>query len=126
MSENEKAEPTKPYIVRDANGVEYLIPTYPATFRALMDDKDTIRDMLNSILELDRDHEIVDLTYEFEKYIDVFMPGDELMKLDVWVTTKDKRFMDIELQNRQNPFRCFRKINILLLTCSSLRSSTRA
>lgn len=105
MSENEKkAETTKPYIVRDANGVEYLIPTYPATFRALMDDKDTIRDLLNSLLELDRDHEIVDLTYEFEKYIDVFMPGDEPMKLDVWVTTKDKRFMDIELQNRQNPF----------------------
>ena len=105
MSENEKnAEPAKPYIVRDANGVEYLIPTYPATFRALMDDKDTIRDMLNSILELDHDHEIIDLTYEFEKYIDVFMPGDEPMKLDVWVTTKDNRFMDIELQNRQNPF----------------------
>ena len=105
MSENGKnAETTKPYIVKDANGVEYLIPTYPATFRALMDDKDTIRDLLNSLLELDRDHEIVDLTYEFEKYIDVFMPGDEPMKLDVWVKTKDNRFMDIELQNRQNPF----------------------
>ena len=63
MSENGKnAETTKPYIVKDANGVEYLIPTYPATFRALMDDKDTIRDLLNSLLELDRDHEIVDLT----------------------------------------------------------------
>ena len=95
---------TKPYIVKNAAGEEFLLPTYPQTFRALMDDKETIRDFLNSILELDRDHEIVDLTYEFEKYIDVFMPGDKPMKLDVWVTTRDKRFVNIELQNRQHPF----------------------
>ena len=44
---------TKPYIVKNADGVEYLLPYYPATFRALLDDKDTIRDLLNSILELD-------------------------------------------------------------------------
>ena len=95
---------TKPYIVRDAAGVEYLLPTYPETFRALMDDKETIRDVLNSLLELDRDHEIVDLGYEFEKYIDVFMPGDEPMRLDVWVMTRDNRFANIELQNRRHPF----------------------
>ena len=77
---------TKPYIVKNADGVEYLLPYYPATFRALLDDKDTIRDLLNSILELDRDHEIVDLSYAFEKYIDVFMPGDEPMRLDVFAT----------------------------------------
>ena len=95
---------TKPYIVKNADGVEYLLPYYPATFRALLDDKDTIRDLLNSILELDRDHEIVDLSYAFEKYIDVFMPGDEPMRLDVWVATRDNRFMNIELQNREHPF----------------------
>ena len=95
---------TKPYIVKNADGVEYLLPYYPATFRALLDDKDTIRDLLNSILELDRDHEIVDLSYAFEKYIDVFMPGDEPMRLDVWVSTRDNRFMNIELQNREHPF----------------------
>ena len=94
----------KPYIVKDAAGVEYLLPTYPETFRALMDDKETIRDVLNSLLELDNDHEIVDLGYEFEKYIDVFMPGDEPMRLDVWVMTKDNRFANIELQNRRHPF----------------------
>ena len=95
---------TKPYIVKNAAGEEFLLPTYPQTFRTLMDDKETIRDLLNSILELDHDHEIVDLTYEFEKYIDVFMPGDKPMKLDVWVATRDKRFVNIELQNRQHPF----------------------
>ena len=73
---NENNTTTKPYIVKNADGVEYLLPYYPATFRALLDDKDTIRDLLNSILELDRDHEIVDLSYAFEKYIDVFMPCD--------------------------------------------------
>lgn len=94
----------KSYIVKNADGVEFLLPTYPPTFRALMDDKETIRDVLNSLLELDSEHEIVDLDYEFEKYIDVFMPGDEPMKLDVWVTMKDGRFANIELQNRRHPF----------------------
>ena len=100
---NENNTTTKPYIVKNADGVEYLLPYYPATFRALLDDKDTIRDLLNSILELDHDHEIVDLSYAFEKYIDVFMPGDEPMRLDVWVATRDNRFMNIELQNREHP-----------------------
>lgn len=94
----------KPYIVRNAAGEEFLLPTYPETFRALMDDKELIRDFLNSILELDYKHEITDLSYEFEKYIDVFMPGDKPMKLDVWVKTRDNRFINIELQNRQHPF----------------------
>ena len=101
---NDNNTTTKPYIVKNADGVEYLLPYYPATFRALLDDKDTIRDLLNSILELDHDHEIVDLSYAFEKYIDVFMPGDEPMRLDVWVATRDNRFMNIELQNREHPF----------------------
>ncbi len=104
MANENKSLLTKPYIVKNADGVEYLLPYYPATFRALLDDKDTIRDLLNSILELDHDHEIVDLSYAFEKYIDVFMPGDEPMRLDVWVATRDSRFMNIELQNREHPF----------------------
>ena len=65
---NENNTTSKPYIVKNADGVEYLLPYYPATFRALLDDKDTIRDLLNSILELDHDHEIIDLSYAFEKY----------------------------------------------------------
>ena len=101
---NENNTTTKPYIVKNADGVEYLLPYYPATFRALLDDKDTIRDLLNSILELDHDHEIIDLSYAFEKYIDFFMPGDEPLRLDVWVETRDNRFMNIELQNRKHPF----------------------
>ena len=38
---NENNTTTKPYIVKNADGVEYLLPYYPATFRALLDDKDT-------------------------------------------------------------------------------------
>ena len=37
---NENNTTTKPYIVKNADGVEYLLPYYPATFRALLDDKD--------------------------------------------------------------------------------------
>lgn len=94
----------KSYIVKNADGVEYLLPPYPETFRALMDDKETVRDVFNSLLELNHNHEIVKLNYEFEKYIDVFMPGDEPMRLDVWVSTRDNQFANIELQNRRHPF----------------------
>ncbi|MBR4398544.1 MAG: PD-(D/E)XK nuclease family transposase [Fibrobacter sp.] len=69
-----------------------------------MDDKDTIRDVLNSLLQLDRDHEIVDLEYEFEKPIDIFMPENDPARLDVWVHTRDNRYLNIEMQNKVHSF----------------------
>ena len=69
-----------------------------------MDDKDTIRDVLNSLLQLDHDHEITDLEYEFEKPIDIFMPEDDPSRLDVWVSTRDNRYLNIELQNKVHSF----------------------
>ena len=101
---NTTSEKKAYYIVTNAQGEEFLLPYYSETFRVLMDDKDTIRDILNCLLGLDRDHEIIDLDYEFEKPIDVFMPEDDSARLDVWVTTKDHRYFNIELQNRSHPF----------------------
>lgn len=92
------------YIVEDEKGEKFLLPYYAETFRVLMDDKDTIRDVLNSVLGLDRDHEIIDLSYEFEKPIDVFMPEDDPVRLDVWVSTRDKRYFNIEMQNWSHSF----------------------
>ena len=45
------------YIVENAQGEKFLLPYFAETFRVLMDDKETIRDILNSLLGLDRDHE---------------------------------------------------------------------
>ena len=105
MTENNTTSEKKAYyIVTNAQGEEFLLPYYSETFRVLMDDKDTIRDMLNCLLGLDRDHEIIDLDYEFEKPIDVFMPEDDSARLDVWVTTRDNRYFNIEMQNRSHPF----------------------
>ena len=95
---------TKRYIVRNEQGEEFLLPNYSETFRILMDDKDTIRDVLNSLLQLDHDHEITDLEYEFEKPIDIFMPEDDPARLDVWVSTRDNRYLNIELQNKVHSF----------------------
>ena len=103
MSENTNHS-TKNYIVTNEQGEEFLLPKYAATFRILMDDKDTIRDVLNSLLQLDRDHEIVDLEYEFEKPIDIFMPENDPARLDVWVHTRDNRYMNIEMQNKVHAF----------------------
>lgn len=92
------------YIVENAHGEKFLLPYFAETFRVLMDDKDTIRDMLNSLLGLDQDHEITDLSYEFEKPIDIFMPEDDPARLDVWVSTKDNRYFNIEMQNWGHSF----------------------
>ena len=46
---NENNTTTKPYIVKNADGVEYLLPYYPATFRALLDDKNTVQQVSNRI-----------------------------------------------------------------------------
>ena len=74
---NNANQSTKKYIVRNEQGEEFLLPKYAAIFRILMDDKDTIRDVLNSLLQLDPDRGIVDLEYEFEKPIDIFMPEND-------------------------------------------------
>ena len=103
MSENTNHS-TKKYIVTNEQGEEFLLPKYAATFRILMDDKDTIRDVLNSLLQLDHDHEIIDLEYEFEKPIDIFMPENDPARLDVWVHTRDNRYLNIEMQNKRQPF----------------------
>ena len=92
------------YIVENAKGEKFLLPYYAETFRVLMDDKDTIRDLLNSVLGFDLNHEIVDLSYEFEKPIDVFMPEDDPARLDVWVSTKDNRYFNVEMQNWGHSF----------------------
>lgn len=100
----EKPKPTPYYIVRDEKGEEFLLPKFEATFRILMDNKDTIRDVLNSVLELDGSREITDLKYEFEKPLDIFMPEKNPSRLDVWVSTKDKRYINVEMQNCTHSF----------------------
>ena len=102
MSNN--AKQSKKYIVTNERGEEFLLPKYAATFRILMDDKETIRDVLNSLLQLDHEHEITELEYEFEKPIDIFMPENDPARLDVWVHTRDKRVMNVEMQNKVHAF----------------------
>lgn len=104
MTENNTQSKKDFYIVTNADGEQFLHPKYADTFRILMDDKDTIRDVLNSVLDLDDYHEIIDLKYEFEKPIDIFMPEKNPSRLDVWVSTKDNQFINVEMQNCTHSF----------------------
>ncbi len=46
MTENNTTSEKKAYyIVTNAQGEQFLLPYYSETFRVLMDDKDTIRDI---------------------------------------------------------------------------------
>jgi len=104
MPEENVSHSTKKYIVTNERGEEFLLPKYAATFRILMDDKETIRDVLNSLLQLDHEREITELEYEFEKPIDIFMPENDPARLDVWVHTRDNRYLNIEMQNKVHSF----------------------
>ena len=104
MPEENASRPSKKYIVTNDRGEEFLLPKYAATFRILMDDKETIRDVLNSLLQLDHEREITELEYEFEKPIDIFMPENDPARLDVWVHTRDNRYLNIEMQNKVHSF----------------------
>ena len=104
MPEENASRQTRKYIVTNERGEEFLLPKYAATFRILMDDKDTIRDVLNSLLQLDHEREITELEYEFEKPIDIFMPENDPARLDVWVHTRDNRYLNIEMQNKVHSF----------------------
>ena len=84
MPEENASQPTRKYIVTNERGEEFLLPKYAATFRILMDDKDTIRDVLNSLLQLDHECEITELEYE-----------NDPARLDVWVHTRDNRYLNI-------------------------------
>ncbi len=104
MPKENVSQSTKKYIVTNERGEEFLLPKYAATFRILMDDKETIRDVLNSLLQLDHEREITELEYEFEKPIDIFMPENDPARLDVWVHTRDNRYLNIEMQNKVHSF----------------------
>lgn len=104
MPEENASRQTRKYIVTNERGEEFLLPKYAATFRILMDDKETIRDVLNSLLQLDHEREITELEYEFEKPIDIFMPENDPARLDVWVHTRDNRYLNIEMQNKVHSF----------------------
>ena len=66
MPEENVNQSTKKYIVTNEQGEDFLLPKYAATFRILMDDKETIRDVLNSLLQLDHEREITELEYEIK------------------------------------------------------------
>lgn len=79
---NEINQPTKSYIVKNEQGEEFLLPNYSATFRILMDDKETIRDVLNSVLQLEHKREITDLNYEFDELpetVSVWLCNDPIL-----------------------------------------------
>lgn len=98
MPEENVNQSTKKYIVTNEQGEEFLLPKYAATFRILMDDKETIRDVLNSLLQLDHEREITELEYEIKsanalpisrknRYIIVDLPN--FVKLRKGVKTRE-------------------------------------
>ena len=98
MPEENVNQSTKKYIVTNEQGEEFLLPKYAATFRILMDDKETIRDVLNSLLQLDHEREITELEYEIQsgnalpisrknRYIIVDLPN--FVKLRKGVKTRE-------------------------------------
>ena len=85
-------------------GKAYLDPIYNPAFQALFDDKITLLDFLNSILHLEGARQIENLEYSIEKPLRFRTPEAKEIKFDIHAITKDKRFVDVEIQKAMHPF----------------------
>ena len=85
-------------------GRKYLDPVYNPAFQALLDDKVTLTDFLNSILHLEGKRQIDTLDYKIENPLRFRTPELKEIKFDIHAVTKDRRFVDVEIQKAMHPF----------------------
>ncbi|MCQ2055744.1 MAG: Rpn family recombination-promoting nuclease/putative transposase [Fibrobacter sp.] len=85
-------------------GKMYLDPTYDPAFYALLDDEETLKDFLNSILHLNESNEIVSMDYTFNQPLTFRTPEAKEIKFDIHAWTKDRRCLDIEIQRASHQF----------------------
>lgn len=85
-------------------GQMYLDPTYDPAFKALFDNEDALKDFLDGVLGLEGEHEIKTLRFNFDKALIFRVPHEKKVVFDIFATTGDNRFFNIEMQRLENNF----------------------
>lgn len=101
MPTNKKTQRVIPEILE---GKTYLDPKYDPAFRALFEREDALIDFLNGLLHLEKEKQIEHLEYTFADTLRFRTPEPKAVIFDIRATTKDHRFLDIEMQRATHSF----------------------
>ena len=85
-------------------GKVYLDPTYDPAFKELFDSEDALKDFLDGVLELEGDDKIKNLRFKFEEHLVFRVPDRKRVIFDIFATTGNGRFLNIEMQRLESEF----------------------
>jgi len=85
-------------------GQMYLDPTYDPAFKALFDSEEALKDFLDGVLGLEGERKIKTLRFNFDKALVFRVPHEKKVVFDIFATTGDNRFFNIEMQRLENNF----------------------
>ena len=85
-------------------GKVYLDPTYDPAFKELFDSEEALKDFLDGILELEGDDKIKNLRFKFEEHLVFRVPDRKRVIFDIFATTGNGRFLNIEMQRLESEF----------------------
>ena len=103
MNSNRKVVRNRPIPEQFANRV-YLDPTYDPAFKAFFDSEDALKDFLDGVLGLDGDNRIKTLRFTFDKTVLFHVPQRSKVVFDIFATTGNGRFLNVEMQRLENDF----------------------
>lgn len=82
----------------------YLDPRYDTAFKLLFASETALKDFLDAALGLEGNDKIENITYTVDETINFQTPRTKKIILDIFATTKNKRFFDIEMQKEEHDF----------------------
>ena len=85
-------------------GQMYLDPTYDPAFKALFDSEEALKDFLDGVLGLEGDGKIKTLRFNFDNALVFRVPHEKKVVFDIFATTGNNRFFNIEMQRLENNF----------------------
>lgn len=85
-------------------GQMYLDPTYDPAFKALFDSEDALKDFLDGVLGLEGENKIKTLRFNFDKALIFRVPQEKKVVFDIFATTNNNRFFNIEMQRLESNF----------------------
>ena len=100
MAKNEKMSEIREFF----SGHTYLDPTYDPAFKEFFGDEETLKSFLNGLLHLEGDNRIRRLTFKFEEEIRFRTPYPKNLTFDIFATSENGRFFDIEMQKANHAF----------------------
>lgn len=85
-------------------GTTYLDPTYDPAFKEFFGEEETLKNFLNGLLHLEGKDRIQKLSFKFEEEIRFRTPYPKNLTFDIFASSENGRFFDIEMQKADHAF----------------------